>query len=216
MRPWPEIRDELDGCRSAHRQLRQHLASLTDQQARQPSLLPGWSVGHVLTHLARNADSHRRVFEAAALGVVAERYPGGAAQRTGEIEQGAGRPAAELLADVTESAVALEAAWDACRSWEAAGTSQGAVEPLWELPFKRWREVEVHLADLGLGWTSEQWSPAYVRRELRRAEMAWRASHAMGLTGLPPAALALPPHRRLAWLLGRLTVAGLPEPPGWL
>jgi maleylpyruvate isomerase len=31
-------------------------AALTDGQAREASLLPGWSRGHVLTHLARNAD----------------------------------------------------------------------------------------------------------------------------------------------------------------
>lgn len=31
-------------------------AGLTDSQAREPSLLPCWSRGHVLSHLARNAD----------------------------------------------------------------------------------------------------------------------------------------------------------------
>ena len=33
------------------------IEGLTDDQAREPSLLPGWSRGHVLTHLARNADA---------------------------------------------------------------------------------------------------------------------------------------------------------------
>ena len=33
--------------------------SLTDRQAREPSRLPGWSRGHVLTHLARSADAYR-------------------------------------------------------------------------------------------------------------------------------------------------------------
>ena len=32
------------------------LAGLDDAGARSASLLPGWTVGHVLTHLARNAD----------------------------------------------------------------------------------------------------------------------------------------------------------------
>src|SRR5262245_1123799 len=31
-------------------------AALTDAQTREPSLLPGWTRGHVLTHIARNAD----------------------------------------------------------------------------------------------------------------------------------------------------------------
>jgi maleylpyruvate isomerase len=173
-------------------------------------------VGHVLTHLARNADSHRRLFEAAARGDEVERYPGGVEQRNREIEEGAGRSAAELVADVAESGAALEAAWAACTDWSRAGRNRGAVEPLSELPFKRWREVEVHHADLGLGFGVARWSSGYVRRELRRAEMAWRATHPIGLTGLPPAALALDPNRRLAWLLGRLTVDGLPEAPPWL
>jgi DNA-binding CsgD family transcriptional regulator len=30
---------------------------MTDAEAREPSLLPGWTRGHVLTHVARNADA---------------------------------------------------------------------------------------------------------------------------------------------------------------
>ena len=50
---------------AAHARLVAHLATLTDAQAAQPSLLPGWSIGHVLTHLARNADSHVGMLQAA-------------------------------------------------------------------------------------------------------------------------------------------------------
>ena len=46
----PEV--ELAGCRASHRRLDEAIAGLTDEQARQPSRLPGWTVGHVLTHLA--------------------------------------------------------------------------------------------------------------------------------------------------------------------
>ena len=53
-----------------------------------PSLLPDWTVGHVLTHLARNADSMDRVLEAAERGDVVERYAGGGAGRDAEIEAG--------------------------------------------------------------------------------------------------------------------------------
>ncbi|MFF9641495.1 maleylpyruvate isomerase N-terminal domain-containing protein [Kitasatospora aureofaciens] len=41
-------------------------ARLCDADARAPSLLPGWSRGHVLTHLARNADGPRPPHGAAA------------------------------------------------------------------------------------------------------------------------------------------------------
>jgi ABC-type lipoprotein export system ATPase subunit len=36
--------------------------------ATDPSRLPGWNFGHVITHLARNADSHRRLIDAAETG----------------------------------------------------------------------------------------------------------------------------------------------------
>ena len=73
----------------------------------------------------------------------------------------------------------------------------------------------MHHVDLGLGYGPADWPSSYVGLELRTATMAWRASRPMGLTDLPAAALALPPHERLAWLLGRLEVAGLPEVPQW-
>ena len=51
-----DLQRELDGVVAAHAALGQALDVLTDEQVRSPFLLPGWSVGHVLTHLARNAD----------------------------------------------------------------------------------------------------------------------------------------------------------------
>ncbi|MET0910545.1 MAG: maleylpyruvate isomerase N-terminal domain-containing protein, partial [Ilumatobacteraceae bacterium] len=42
-----------------------------------PSLLPGWTRGHVLTHIARNADSFVRLLEAAGRGEVVTQYAGG-------------------------------------------------------------------------------------------------------------------------------------------
>jgi maleylpyruvate isomerase len=97
----------------SHARLRDTLVGLTDAGARRPSLLPNWTVGHVLTHLARNADSHVRMLEGARRGEVADQYPGGNEQRAADIEAGAGRPAADLVADVAGSAGRLEEAWAA-------------------------------------------------------------------------------------------------------
>ena len=209
--------EEVAGARQAQGRLTVTLAVLDDDTARRRSRLPDWSVGHVLTHLARNADSQRRVLEAAGRLESVDRYPGGAGQRSAEIEEGASRPAAELVADVAASAAALDAAWSATsqEAWARPGTSLGRPEPVADLPFKRWREVEVHHADLGLAFGWDDWSAGYVGRELRNAAMAWRATHPMGQTGLPTAALALAPNERLAWLLGRLEVDGLPEVRPW-
>ncbi|MFM8776484.1 MAG: maleylpyruvate isomerase N-terminal domain-containing protein, partial [Actinomycetota bacterium] len=53
-----DLNEHVSGCAEAHQRLLTALGSLTDDQCREDSLLPNWSRGHVLTHLARNADSH--------------------------------------------------------------------------------------------------------------------------------------------------------------
>jgi len=47
------LRERID---EATGRLTADVCGLTDEQAREQSLLAGWSRGHVLTHLARNAD----------------------------------------------------------------------------------------------------------------------------------------------------------------
>ena len=144
----------IDGCVAAQTALLADIADLSDDVARRPSLLPGWSVGHLLTHIARNADSMTWRLEGAVQGELRDQYPGGLEQRSTDIENGGGRPAAELVADVRQSASALErimaelppAAWDA-----PSRTSRGVVEESRDAALSRWREVVVHHGDLGLG-----------------------------------------------------------------
>jgi maleylpyruvate isomerase len=157
---------DITGCADAQARLHDSIAALTDDDVRRPSLLPDWTIAHVLTHLARNADSHVRMLEGAARGEVVWQYAEG--QREREIEEGASRSAAALVADVRESAAALEAAWSALADdvW-ATGASHGRGGPF-SLPqqvVRRWREVEFHHADLGLGFTYADFSPGYVARE---------------------------------------------------
>src|SRR4051794_22755454 len=63
-----DLQRDLDGMRAAQALLGAQVRDLTDAHARGPSLLPEWSVGHVLTHLARNADGFRLMVDAAARG----------------------------------------------------------------------------------------------------------------------------------------------------
>jgi maleylpyruvate isomerase len=42
----------------------------------------------------------------------------------------------------------------------------GGGHPLGELPLRRWREVDVHLVDLGIGTTPADWPEALVDRVL--------------------------------------------------
>ncbi len=83
----------LGAWREAEDRLLATIAPLDDATMARPSLLAGWTVAHLLTHLARNADSHVRRTEAAIAGVVVDQYPGGLAERAADIEAGAGRSA---------------------------------------------------------------------------------------------------------------------------
>ena len=188
------------------------LDTLTDSQARQASLLPTWSVGHVLTHLARNAESHVRMFEGVARGEVVTQYVGGAESRNADIEAGAGRSAAELVADVRVTIYQLESVWASttAEGWQGRGLSLMGEVPMIDLVFRRWRETEIHRFDLSLGYSFADWPAEYVRLDLARMTAQWASRKPMGLTNLPPQALALSPHDRLAWLWGRLDVDGLP------
>ncbi len=201
----------LAGARSSHRGLHEMLVGFGDDlDASAASLLPGWAVGHVLTHIARNADSIVRVLDAAERGEAVERYPGGIAKRSADIDAGFARPAAEQVADVAATNERLEAAWARHTTWDGLSReADGREVTVASLVFARWREVEVHRADLGLGYGPADWPGEYVREDLGVMEMRWNARRPMGLTGLPDAALKLPPHTRLAWLLGRVEIDGL-------
>jgi maleylpyruvate isomerase len=181
-----------------------------------PSLLPGWTIGHVLTHLARNADSMTWVLVSSERGQLVDRYPGGVARRNADIDAGAGRPAAEQIADVAATDAELDAALAAHTRWDGQFRDvTGRVAEVDQVVFMRWREVEVHRHDLGLGHRPEDWPREYARVELNELTMRWNARRPMGLTGLPPEALAAPEPQRLAWLLGRAEIDGL-DPAGVL
>lgn len=196
------------GVTEAHRRLERAIEALTDDEARSASLLEGWSVGHVLTHLARNAESFVRLLEGARRGEKVEQYPGGRPSRDAAIAEGSGRSASALVDDLVGQQASLEACW---ASFDEVPQGLGVDD----LPLRRWREVEVHHADLGpqFGHGYASWSPTYLRLDLRQLTMLWDSRRPMGLTGLPAAALALPEPDRLAWLLGRASFAGL-EPAG--
>ena len=185
----------IELCRAGHRRLFATVHGLDDEVVLRPSLLPGWSVGHVLTHLARNADGHARRLEGALRGEGVPRYPGGSAERESDIDAGAGRPAQELAADVADSAERLEDVW--MRSADAGWPSRDLLaDDTWrtpESPWRRIREVEVHHADLGLDYGPEDWPDEYLRWELPRALQT------------VPGRIADPGDARrfLAWVIGR-------------
>ncbi len=210
-----ELDRDVAGCAASHQALLTSLDSLTDAEARAASNLAGWTVGHVLTHLARNADSHLRMLQGAERGEVLTQYVDGAQGRNVDIEAGAGRSARQLVADARTTIYNLEGVWanTTDQGWNGRGLALVGEIPMHDLVFRRWRETEIHRADLGLGYTFSDWPSDYVRLDLLRMTAQWASRKPMGLTALPASALAVSPHERLAWLWGRLDIAGL-QPAG--
>jgi maleylpyruvate isomerase len=180
---------------AAHQRLLADVSDLSDSQVRAASRLSGWSVGHVLTHLARNADAHARRIEGALRGEDVPKYPGGAAQRENEIEAGASRPVKVIVEDLVATSARLDALF--VESVEAGwpnghARGSGGYGPR-ACPAHRLREVEMHHVDLGLGYEPQHWPEEYVAWDLHL------------LLATVPARLARDDQRRslMAWLAGR-------------
>jgi maleylpyruvate isomerase len=161
-------RNAIEMCLASHQRLINTVSDLDDATVRKPSILPGWTVGHVLTHIARNADGHVHRLEGALRGEEVRRYPGGAEQRDGDIEAGADRTAEELLDDITSSVVRLQEMWRRCEAegWPNSHLMAGDQWRTNESPLVRLREVEIHHADLGLDYNAQDWPEDYVQWEL--------------------------------------------------
>lgn len=208
------LNDHVVGCAAAHQRLLASLENFTNEKCRQDSMLPNWSRGHILTHLARNADSHVHLLQSAVRGEVGKQYPS-IEKRNADIENGAQRGAEDLIMDLRLSIYGLEAAWASAnaKAWSGQGrTLRDSVIEMSSLVFLRWREVEVHHADLNIGFGYDDLTPLYVRLEIDQQLMLWRARKPMGMTELPDVAKKLSPSQRLAWFLGRVEVDGLSKP----
>ncbi|HSE72860.1 MAG TPA: maleylpyruvate isomerase family mycothiol-dependent enzyme [Nocardioidaceae bacterium] len=146
------------------------LTDLTDEDMRAPSLLPGWSRGHVVTHLARNADALCNLLHWAETGVETPMYPS-REQRDADIEAGAGRSAHDLRVDASASAGRfLQAINELDVRHEDALVSlmAGPEFPARDVALRRRIEVEVHHADLGLGFTHRDWDTEFAEVLLER------------------------------------------------
>jgi maleylpyruvate isomerase len=120
-----------------------------------PSLCEGWSRGHVLTHLARNAEGIAALVRAA-VDDSGETMYASAEARDADIDAGAGRPVEEQARDVRDTAAAVGAELRRLRP-EHGDTRLERVPgvrfiPARHLPFMRLREVVYHHVDLDAGF----------------------------------------------------------------
>ncbi|MFF7633700.1 maleylpyruvate isomerase family mycothiol-dependent enzyme [Kitasatospora sp. NPDC008050] len=229
------IIEELD--RSGAR-LATSLAALTDDQVRSSSALPGWSRGHVISHLARSIDAYRWLLALARTGVEPGPRPG-SAELAHATEAGAGRPAVELATELREQLARLtaDAAAMPTDRWQVLVSAlAGWRHPAWYTLNRCWRELETHHVDLDLGYRPADWPAAYVTWALDDTATALTACsfplarieapdlpRSWTLTPAGPTVTG-PGHAVLAWLSGRATPdaaalgvdgAPLPAPPAW-
>ena len=200
----------------------------SDADIAAPSLCSGWTRGHVLTHIARNADGIADTVLGAVRGEIVLRYPGGATARNAAIDAGAGRSFTELAEDVRASAQRLDDAFTAIGS--AAGWDRPTAEDRdarWWLAARR-KEVEIHRVDLDAGYPPQQWPADFVAdmlvRELERLPertdepvevTVTNERFRPGVTATRPSGSDREPTRVsgpdwavLAWLVGRPAAAG--------
>ena len=149
------------------------LTVLNDDDVRAPSLLPDWTRGHVITHLARNADGLTNLLHSAQTGEPIPMYAS-QEQRNADIEAGAPRSAADLI----EDSVAAAGRWlQAANELHASNLDREVFRTLGSPPWPAYRvgvlrrtEVEVHHADLNIGYTAHDWPEDFTAHLLHRRE----------------------------------------------
>ena len=175
---------------AAHRTLDAHLVALTDEH-----VVPRVAAARLERRARAHAPGPQRrraanVLRAAVQrGEVGAMYPGGLDQRTADIDAGVGPGPAHRARGRRPRLVgpARGCARGNAPTTPGCGEGIGLFGPVTvdDVPFRRWREAEVHHVDLGLEYSWRDWPAEYVRLELQRLTMLWDSRRAMGLTGLP-------------------------------
>lgn len=210
--------DDVAGARSATAALLAHLDAVDPAELGAASRLPGWTRAHVVAHLAGNAQSHVRMLDGCLAGEVRSQYEGGREAREAAIDALATDPVV-AVEEHRAACAALDERWQRMRpeqwSRDVLRLDRGP-EPALGLAWARWREVEMHRVDLGLGHEPADWEPDFAERLLE--ELLDRT----GLRAEVAARVRGPAQELAAWLSGRGDGAGLqvlsgdlPVPPPW-
>jgi maleylpyruvate isomerase len=144
---------------------------LDDAAVLEPSALPGWTRGHLLTHLARNADGLCNLLAWAVTGQRHDMYPD-RAKKDADIEAGARRTPAQLAVDLRDSSrrFGQEAARLSPEQWAVPVERRfGGPQPAAKIPWWRLEEVLIHHVDLNAGFSAEQWPAEFTGPTLEMA-----------------------------------------------
>ncbi len=142
---------------------------MSDEEYAAPSLLPGWSRGHVVAHLLLNAEGLAGALVGVAHGRPVPMYASSQA-RDDDIEAlSTATPTTlrtRLLGATTEFVIAVNGVEDDSWEIEIERTPGGTNFPAGAVTSMREREVEIHHADLGLSYTRADWPSDFCTRLL--------------------------------------------------
>ncbi|WP_328970940.1 maleylpyruvate isomerase family mycothiol-dependent enzyme [Streptomyces sp. NBC_00239] len=165
---------------SATDRLLASLATLDNAALAEASRLPGWSRGHVLAHLSRNADALVNVFEGRPMYASAD-------ARDGDIERDAPRTLDAQITDLRESTARFLATTEPAQDWSrTVELRNGVKDAAANIPFRRLIEVELHHVDLNVGYELEDLPDEFTQREITFLADRWS-----GRPEVPPVTLVL-------------------------
>lgn len=149
----------IDQVRDGHHRLLDLVSELETDDFRELTQLPGWTRGHVIAHLAHNAQALGRVSSAAARGELVDLYPDD--DRDAAIERDAQQDAIGLVQLMATAHAGLEIAWDSLADddWDKPVRFRDGT--ITDLVLCRWREIEIHTVDLGVEYTEQDWTPQF-------------------------------------------------------
>ncbi|NEC66669.1 maleylpyruvate isomerase family mycothiol-dependent enzyme [Streptomyces sp. SID9727] len=151
---------DLAALREATDRLLGATEGLSDAALSEPSRLPGWSRGHVIAHVSRNADALANVLRGLPMYADSE-------TRDRDIERDAPRTHVAQLADLTASAARFVEAAAEPGDWSRTVTLRnGVTDSASRVPFRRRVEVELHHVDLGVGYELEDLPDEFTAREI--------------------------------------------------
>jgi maleylpyruvate isomerase len=223
---------------SAEALVAQLVKNLSNEDVAANSLLPDWSRGHVLSHLANNARGLSNLIEWALTGVQKNMYVS-VEQRAIDIENDATRPGNEIIADFLEQsnifASNLERLMVGPLLSEEVVLGNGSHVHPYEMTTLRERELLVHLVDLGLEYKANDWTfdfsiktlksvSAGKRKESVKYRLLIAGDHTWTMDQNGMTDIFGTPQSLAAWLMGRepddklVTSDGSPlgKPPLWL
>lgn len=141
--------------------LRGLLTGLTEDAVREPSALPGWTRGHVLTHIEGVGLALARQARYALRGRLIDVYDGGRPARDAAIEAGRGRSAQVLTVALDNALDEVEASWSAVGPDDWTRPVRYRDSTLLDAGLAWWRELEIHTADARLGPGTDDWSQEF-------------------------------------------------------